>query len=119
MFAKALADASVKRTTVWNCNVGSVPNCVEGVFGVVHRRFKMLFILCEFWTVYKIKLFITSAVINHIMVVEIRQRIHTSDSIAGHSTNNESSETLTDIVFTGSIPLFTGLVINVSGEINM
>lgn len=109
IFAKALADATDEKAKLLNSNVEAVRKCVERVFGVLYRRFKMLYTTYEFWTVSKMKLLMTAAVVIQNMIVLKRRYNYKSDGKAGRSVYNESNDLLNEIVFTGSLPGSTPL----------
>lgn len=109
IFAKALGEVGDDKTALYNRNIEAVRKCVERVFGVLYRRFKLLYISCECWTMSKIQVVCKAAVSIHNMIVEIRIDRYNSDDTAGRSQYFESEEPPKDIVITAQSPRSTPL----------
>lgn len=82
----------------------AIRKSIERVFGVLYKRFKLLFVACEFWTVAKMKSIATAAVILHNMVVEERKGSYSSDGTAGRSTFYNNDEDSNELMFVHRSP---------------
>ena len=85
IFIKTIPSAtSTKMKYFSKCQEG-VRKCVERVFGVLFRRFKLLYVASEFWTVSKMRDVASCAVCLHNMIVEERRDFYHSDGSGGMS----------------------------------
>lgn len=83
IFVKSIVDPSDKKAKVYPRNQEAIWKCIEWVFRVLFHRFCLSFIACEFWTISKIRIIATSAVILHTMIVETERETYTPDATAG------------------------------------
>lgn len=101
----------------------AVRKCIERVFGVLYRRFKILFIACEYWSVEKMRSVSETAVILHNMIVEQRRASYSSDGTAGRSSLFFNELESNDITFInsapGETPLFSQTSVTVSDDIKV
>lgn len=125
IFMKSITEPTDKKSKLYAKVQESIRKCVERLFGVLYRRFKILYVGSEFWTVEKMKHVVSAAVIIHNMVVESRRGTYRSDGTAGYSalSSNLDNDTNININFTQARPnevvLFEGSVENISDDIKV
>lgn len=100
IFMQSISEPSDKKTKLYASVQESIRKCVERLFGVLYRRFKMLYVGCEFWTISKMKNITSAAVILHNMIVEVRRDDYASDGTAGWSALTRNIDDDNDINFT-------------------
>jgi Plant transposon protein len=74
-----------------------VRKCVERVFGVFFRRFKVMFVSSELWSVEKMGVIAKACVILHNMIVEVRKDTYSSDGARGLSRTFQDASEITDL----------------------
>lgn len=84
-FIQSITDPSELKGKNFASNQEGIRKCVERVFVVLFKRFKLLFIACEFWSIDKMKQIVTAVVIIHNMIVEVRRENYESDGTADQS----------------------------------
>lgn len=86
IFVKSISDPLDRKAKVYSRNQEAINKCFEPVYEVLFRRFCQLFIVCEFWTVSKMRISATLAVILHYIIVEEERETYTSNDTAGRSS---------------------------------
>ncbi|CDF33411.1 unnamed protein product [Chondrus crispus] len=98
IFVKSLSTPSSRKEKLYCKLQEGVRKCVERVFGVLFRRFKLLYFACELWSVERMKTIAEAAVILHNQIVEARRDSYCSDGAGGLSANFNSDDDETDMV---------------------
>lgn len=99
VFIKTVSQPLTRKAKLYSTFQEAVRKCVERVFGVLFRRFKLLYIASEFWTMDKMHWLATAAVCLHNLIVEDRRESYTSDGANGASLFNNLSDDCSDITF--------------------
>lgn len=123
IFIQSIQDSTNRKDKHFSSAQEAIRKSVERVFGVLFKRFKLLFVACEYWSVDKMKSIATTAVILHNMIVEARRSSYTSDGTAGRSRYFDEDEESNEIDFIhcspGSTALFENSNITISDDIKI
>lgn len=96
IFLNSIRDPTTPDETRFSAAQEGVRKAVERVFGVLFRRFKIMFIASELWSASDMNTIATACVILHNMIVEARRDSYTSDGGKGLSSyfceENDESE---------------------------
>eukprot|EP00173_Palmaria_palmata_P000895 Plantae.Rhodophyta-Palmaria_palmata.ctg14594.p1 GENE.Plantae.Rhodophyta-Palmaria_palmata.ctg14594~~Plantae.Rhodophyta-Palmaria_palmata.ctg14594.p1 ORF type:complete len:146 (+),score=19.96 Plantae.Rhodophyta-Palmaria_palmata.ctg14594:386-823(+) len=75
----------------------AVRKCVERVFGVLFRRFRVMFVASELLSAEKMQIVAKACIILHNMVVEQRRDSYTGDGAHGASASYNAATDATDL----------------------
>lgn len=123
IFIQSIQDSNNRKDKQFSAAQEAIRKSVERVFGVLFKRFKLLFVACEYWSVNKMKIIATAAVIIHNMIVEFRFSGCASDGTAGRSRFYEEDHEINEIDFMhcspGNTALFENCNVTVSDDIKI
>lgn len=97
IFLQTLSDAAFEKEKCYVKAQEGVRKCVERIFGVPFRRFKILFVASELWDPEKMEMIAKCCVILHNMIVEQRRDTYTSDGGRGLSRHYSEENDETDL----------------------
>lgn len=99
IFIKSISDAVDRKGQLFSTSQEGVRKCIERVFGVLFRRFNILFIASELWSVAKMKSIATACVCLHNIIVEEKRDYYEGDRSGGRSVHFEGVTEQHDIKF--------------------
>lgn len=99
VFVKTFSQPSTRKAKLFCSFQEGVRKCVERVFGVLFRCFKLMYIASELWTVEKMRWMATAAICLHNIIVEDRREGYQSDGAGGASLAFNVQNDTTDITF--------------------
>jgi Plant transposon protein len=102
IFAQTLSDPQTPKEKNYSGNQECSRKCIERVFGVLFRRFMIMFVKSELWSVEKMRNIAKCCVILHNMIVEQRRGEYTSDGVCGSSSMYDIMSDNTDLT---TVPL--------------
>jgi Plant transposon protein len=86
-----------RRKNLYSGNQECSRKCIERVFGVLFRRFMIMFVKSELWSVDKMRCIGKCCVILHNTIVEQRRNEYTSDGVCGSSSWYDAISENTDL----------------------
>ena len=92
IFAKTLQLPAGQSQSKYCKTQEAARKCVERLFGVLFRRYKVMFVSSELWCPSRMKDIACAAVILHNMTVEKRRRNYTGDGVNGMSRYFENED---------------------------
>lgn len=98
IFTKSVPEGGTARLTWLKARQEGARKCVERLFGVLFRRFKIIFIPSELWSVAIMTSVAQAVIVRHNMIVESRRESYVSDGVGGMSESFDNAEDTTDIV---------------------
>lgn len=98
IFIKSVQEAGTARLTWYKARQEGARKCVERLFGVLFRRFKIMFIPSEIWSVAIMTSVAKAAIVMHNMIVESRRDSYLSDGVGGISASFDIAQDTTDLV---------------------
>jgi hypothetical protein len=97
IFAQTLSDPQTPQDKKYSRNQECSRKCIERTFGVLFRRFMVMFVKSELWSVEKMRYIAKCCVILHNMIVEQRRSEYTSDGVSGFSSEYDITSDKTDL----------------------
>lgn len=97
IFIRTISDPQTRKQMTFSSAQEGARKCVERVFGVLFRQFKILFVGSELWSPVKMQVIAKACVILHNMVVEKRCDQYTSDGVGGASASGTASSEPSDL----------------------
>jgi Plant transposon protein len=85
-FAQTSSEPQTPQEKLYSGNQECSRNCIERVFGVLFRRFMIMFVKSELWSFYKMRYIAKCCATLHNMIVEQQRDEYTSDGVCGSSS---------------------------------